>query len=391
MSYVQDPVDKLWYWVEDGQGSFTDIPPQAVGKIKPAPTENVDLKTQIQEAVKGAVASSGASTTASDFDVYWTTSTPEYKGSTFISGEQVRPFSSIESEFKNYSIKDPEYLRWVDALRKTEFGSNFPKKKTPSKGQVLSALRKAGQEASITGTSLQDLVYNNEQYRAGGTGTGLTPEQIANYKSTIQARALNLGFELTESQAKDIANKYAKGGMNTDVLDNLIAQTGTADVNKGQLAIDRAELKAIAENNAVRYSESWFNSTALAIAKGTLSKDTAKAEIINQAKLLYPAEYIVKGLDSNRSIRELASPATTFLAQVRGVDESAIPLDDSFVKRYLTARDMDGKPTVLPTWQFEEMVKSEDPTYPTSKLAQEEFTSTLQVLGRTFGKSIGGI
>lgn len=388
MSYVQDPNDKMYYWVEDGAGDINNIPLEAVGKIKASPNPSVDINKAAEKIFQDIASGAGATPSASDFDVYWNTGKSEYQGSQFVSGDIQRSFTSIENEFKNLSIKDPEYLRWVDALRKTEFGSSFPKKKTPTKGQVLSALRKAGQEASITGTSLQDLVYNNAEYKS--TTGGTSAEARANSIATIKARALNIGAELTDSQAAKLAVDYAKGGMSAEVLDANIAKIGKIDINKGQLATDKAELKAWALDNNVNYSEAWFDATVANIAKGVLTKDTAKAEITNQAKINNPAEYFVKGLDSGRSIRQLASPAISYLAKVRGIDESLVPLDDPLMKRYTNARDDKGNPTYLPNWQFETIVKNEDPAYPTSALAQNDFVPLLNSIGQFFGKSIGG-
>jgi hypothetical protein len=385
MSYVLDPNDQKYYWVEDGAGDINNIPIEAVGKIKASPA--ADLSKKADDIIKMALSGEGATPSASDFDVNWNTGKSEYQGSQFVSGDTARSFTSIEEEFKKYSIKDPEYLRWVDALKKTEFGSSFPKKKTPTKGQVLSALRKAGQEASITGTSLQDLVYNNAEYKS--TTGGTSAEARANSIATIKARALNIGVELTDSQAANIAVKYAQGGMSAEVLDANIAKVGKIDINKGQLATDKAELKAWALDNNVNYSEAWFDATVANIAKGVLTKDTAKTEITNQAKINNPAEYFVKGLDSGRSIRQLASPALSYLSRVRGVDESLIPLDDPLMKRYTNARDDKGNPTYLPNWQFETIVKTEDPAYPTSALAQNDFIPLLNSVGQFFGKSIG--
>lgn len=385
MSYVQDPNDKMYYWVEDGVGDINNIPIEAVGKIKASPNPSVDINKAAEKIFQDIASGAGVTPSASDFDVNW--NTPQYGGGTGGIVNAPRSFSSIEEEFKKYSIKDPEYLRWVDALKKTEFGSSFPKKKTPTKGQVLSALRKAGQEASITGTSLQDLVYNNAEYKS--TTGGTSAEARANSIATIKARALNIGVELTDSQAANIAVKYAQGGMSAEVLDANIAKLGKIDINKGQLATDKAELKAWALDNNVNYSEAWFDATVANIAKGVLTKDTAKAEITNQAKLNNPAEYFVKGLDSGRSVRQLASPAISYLAKVRGIDESLVPLDDPLMKRYTNARDDKGNPTYLPNWQFETIVKTEDPAYPTSALAQNDFVPLLNSIGQFFGKSIG--
>jgi hypothetical protein len=384
MSYVLDPIDEMYYW--DGQGNINDIPVEAVGKVKPSPVSDL---SKIGENIFQRLASGeGVTPTAQDFDVYWNTGKSEYQGSQFVSGETPRSFASIEQEFKNLSIKDPEYLKWVNALKKTEFGSSFPKKKTPTKGQVISALRKAGQEASITGTSLQDLVYNNAEYAAAGIGT--SAQAKANSIATIKARALNIGVELTDGQAAKLAVDYAQGGMSAEVLDANIAKLGKVDVNKGQLSKDKNDLKQWAFANGVNYSESWFDTTTANIAKGVLTKETALSEITNQAKLNNPAEYFVKGLDTGRSIRQSASPAIRYLSQVRGTDEESISLDDPFVKRYRSARDEKGNPTIMPDWQFEQIVMKEDPTYPTSQMAQSTFVPLLNSLGQFFGKTVRG-
>ena len=136
MSYVLDSTDGKYNWFEDGQGDINDIPVEAVGKIKASKVvPGLDGQSIIDDLRNGR---GGTVSSGEDFDVYWNTS--QYGGGTGGTVNTTRTFASIEQQFKNLSIKDPEYLRWVDALKKTEFGSAFPKKKTPTKGQVISAL-----------------------------------------------------------------------------------------------------------------------------------------------------------------------------------------------------------------------------------------------------------
>ena len=380
MSYILDPIDQMYYWVEDGQGNINDIPIEAIGKIKATKTVG-DLSGQsiIDDLRRGI----GATPSAQDFDVYW--NTPQYGGGRGGIVNAPRSFTSIEQEFKNYSIKDPEYLRWVDALKKTEFGSSFPKKKTPTKGQVLSALRKAGQEASITGTSLQDLVYNNAEYKSTTGGTSAAAK--ANSIATIKARALNIGVELTDSQASKLATDYAQGGMSAEVLDANISKLGKIDVTKGEAATQKATLKQWAADNGITFDEPWYDTAVTNILTGKGTADTYKADITNQAKGLYSAEYFTKGLDNGFSIRQQASPYITYLAKIRGVDPTSISLSDPVLMKNLTKRDDKGNPVIPSYYDFTLDVRKNDPSWGYSYEAQDETTSKLNKFGKMFGKS----
>jgi hypothetical protein len=385
MSYVLDPNDGMYYWDEDGVGNINNIPVEAVGKIKSNPAVNAAKARE--DILKGLRQGGGSVVPSSqDFDVYWNTGESEYQGSQFVSGETARSFTSIEQEFKNYSIKDPEYLKWVDALKKTEFGSSFPKKKTPTKGQVLSALRKAGQEASITGTSLQDLVYNNAEY-AIASGTGISAQAVSNSIETIKARALNIGVELSDSQAKKLATQYAQGGMSAEVLDANIAKFGKIDINKGEAATQKATLKQWAGDNGVSFDESWYDVAVNNILTGKGTFDTYKANITSQAKGLYSAPYFTEGLDGGFSIRQQASPYITYLAKIRGVDPTSISLSDPVLMKNLTKRDDKGNPVIPSYYDFTLDVRKNDPTWGYSYEAQDETTSMLNTFGKMFGKS----
>jgi len=425
MSYQLDAASGKYIWVDDGQGNIEadavklggtaniklnsngQGPKELGGKpaqnssnapalgssptSTPAPNSQTEADRIRQEVLDKERQNSGNALTG-DYQVLRTPNQSKYVGSTFVTEKgDSQKLSEIQSYFKNLSELSPELVKWREALKGTTFGQGFPKKKNPTKAQIVAALTKAANEAAITGTTLDDLVFNNKDYAsAPTTGTGLTSKQLNNYKATIESIANKIGVvDIKDADITKLAKEYSQGGMTADVLQNRVAQIGKINFAEGAAATQKASLKQWAADNGMSFDDTWYNTAVNNILTGKDAIDTYKATITDQAKGLYSAEYFTKGLDAGFSIRQQASPYINYLAKIRGVDPTSVSLEDPMLMKNLTKRDDKGNPVIPSYYDFTLDVRKNDPTWGYSFEAQEETTKMLNQFGKAFGKVSG--
>jgi hypothetical protein len=238
--------------------------------------------------------------------------------------------------------------------------------------------------------SIEGYISNPTKYGAAGFGSGgtvVSAKELKAKTATVKQLTTELGVTLSDKEIKDIAYQYASGAIDANTIKYQVAKAGDIDYTKGTAASTLTELKKLAADNGISYNDTWFQTAAGNIITGRSTLDTLKADINNQAKGIYSAESIQKGIDAGFSVRAQASPYINYLANIRGADPESISLNDPFISQAFTARDDKGNPTVMSYFDFRKNVRQNDPQWGYSDEAQTETTSMLRKFGQVFGKS----
>lgn len=220
-----------------------------------------------------------------------------------------------------------------------------------------------------------------------GTGTGVTvsPEELKAKTETVRLLGAELGVTLTEEDIKSLAYQYAKGAIDANTIKYQVARAGDINFEEGTAAATMAQLKALANSYGLTYSDAYLQTAAKNIITGVETLETVKQSYKDQAKMLYPT--LADSLDKGYTTRQLSGSYLNYLASIRGVSEDNISMNDPFITKALTSLDDKGQPKQLPIWQFQQIVREEDPTYGFSKDAENKVTEVLNLFGKTFGKS----
>ena len=273
-----------------------------------------------------------------------------------------------------------EYNRYVSALKKTPFWTDNK--------SVEGAYKDALYSAAAQNISIQKLLFKRKFEGVEGAGDGtIKANNLRSYKRAIERAAIDKGIVLDQGVVNSLAAQAIAQSWDSATLTEEVARRGKIDVTKGEAATQKATLKEWAADNGISFDESWYDTAVNNIITGRGTADTYKADITNQAKGLYSAEYFTKGLDNGFSIRQQASPYITYLAKIRGVDPTSISLSDPILMKNLTKRDDKGNPVIPSYYDFTLDVRKNDPTWGYSYEAQEETTSMLNQFGKMFGKS----
>jgi hypothetical protein len=271
-----------------------------------------------------------------------------------------------------------EYKRYVAALKKTPFWN----------GNVESSYKDLLYSAAAQDVTVEELLFKRKYTGVESAGDGVTKaNNLKSYKRAIERAAIDKGIVLDQGLVNSLATQAIAQSWDSATLAEEVARRGKIDVTKGEAATQKATLKQWAGDNGISFDESWYDTAVNNIITGKGTADTYKADITNQAKGLYSAEYFTKGLDNGFSIRQQASPYITYLAKIRGVDPTSISLSDPVLMKNLTKRDDKGNPVIPSYYDFTLDVRKNDPSWGYSYEAQDETTSMLNTFGKMFGKS----
>jgi len=271
-----------------------------------------------------------------------------------------------------------EYKRYVAALKQTPFWS----------GNVESSYKDLLYSAAAQDVTVEELLFKRKYTGVEGAGDGVTKaNNLRSYKRAIERVAIDKSIILDQGLINSLATQAIAQSWDSATLAEEVARRGKIDVTKGEAATQKATLKQWAADNGVSFDEPWYDTAVTNILTGKGTADTYKADITNQAKGLYSAEYFTKGLDNGFSIRQQASPYITYLAKIRGVDPTSISLSDPVLMKNLTKRDDKGNPVIPSYYDFTLDVRKNDPSWGYSYEAQDETTSMLNTFGKMFGKS----
>jgi len=271
-----------------------------------------------------------------------------------------------------------EYKRYVAALKQTPFWS----------GNVESSYKDLLYSAAAQDVTVEELLFKRKYTGVEGAGDGVTKaNNLKSYKRAIERSAIDKGIVLDQGLVNSLAAQAIAQSWDSATLAEEVARRGKIDITKGEAATQKATLKQWAGDNGISFDESWYDTAVNNIITGKGTADTYKADITNQAKGLYSAEYFTKGLDNGFSIRQQASPYITYLAKIRGVDPTSISLSDPVLMKNLTKRDDKGNPVIPSYYDFTLDVRKNDPSWGYSYEAQDETTSMLNTFGKMFGKS----
>ena len=220
---------------------------------------------------------------------------------------------------------------------------------------------------------------------AGAGGVTVSAEELKAKTETVRLLATELSVTLSEDDVRTLAMQYAKGAIDANTIKYQIARAGEIDFTAGEASSTIGELQALAGSYGLTVSDAFLQTAVKNILTGNETLDTVKNDFKTQAKMLYPT--LADSIDKGYTTRQLSGSYLNYLASIRGVPAESISLDDPFMTRALTSLNDKGQPEQLPYWQFQEVVRTEDPSYPYSKDAEVRAVSVLDAFGKTFGKS----
>jgi hypothetical protein len=207
-------------------------------------------------------------------------------------------------------------------------------------------------------------------------------------RQAVNAAIEKYGIELPEGQLDILAREAWRNNWGVTEIDlNLrpfLADTlETGEDLKGTAGDFQNDLSQWASRNGLSIDRSMLAKYVGNMTLGQQTLDDVKQELRTTYLMgAYPAwaDRIEKGFDPEAISRPYRSAAAKLLE----VDEDEISLDDPLLKRGLQGTGADGKPRVVPLYEFESEIRK-DPRWDKTNNAYETYTKVGTDLLRMFG------
>lgn len=198
-------------------------------------------------------------------------------------------------------------------------------------------------------------------------------------------RGIDIPEELLEDLAKDSTrNRWADDDVQLELnLGVFLGERGVSPDARGTAGDFETQLQSWATKNGINLSPEAVRQYVERLVLKRQTIDDAKQEIRNTYMLgAYPAweEQIRAGTDPD----SIVSPYRSKLAGLLELSESDITWDDPMMQRAMQGVDADGKPRVVPLWEYEREIRK-DSRWQQTNNAYETYAKIGNDLLRMFG------
>lgn len=218
--------------------------------------------------------------------------------------------------------------------------------------------------------------------------SGPTPQELAQqrrqFRAEIRKAANTYGIGMSRKQVARLAEIQQKKNLSsTEVTNRLVKHLEMPESGdlSGTAGTVQDQLGTWAKSNGIALGDNQIINYAKDIIKGKNNIDGIKADIRKTYMAgAYPAwaDRIAAGED----IADIAAPYMNTAAKLLEVDN--VSLDDPTIKQGLQSVGQDGKPRVMPLYEFEQKIRK-DPRWQYTDNAKTTYSRAVDTIARTFG------
>lgn len=229
--------------------------------------------------------------------------------------------------------------------------------------------------------------FTRKAWAAQQTGGADWTAQLQEAEGYVQARATELGSQMSPEQLKEFSRRYVFEGWGDPARKRLMDQAMAGGITsdggflEGTAGNLQENMMETARRNGISLSDGYFQSAAQSVARGLTTEDDWMRQIREQAASKWPSfsDKIMSGID----MEDLASGYVNTMAAVFEMNPESISLEDPFIKSALQGIDpKTGEPSMEGLWDFEYRLKS-DPRWTNTKQGANDVASVgMDVLRR---------
>ena len=212
------------------------------------------------------------------------------------------------------------------------------------------------------------------------------------YKDTIKFdveilrdQAAQYGSVLTDDELAELAKQKRRFSWNASQVQNALADFATAKGGnfRGAAGTTQNNLRDWARRNGVALTDNTINNYVQRVTAG----DMSEADVLQDLRRTY-----ISGaypgwsdrIEAGQDIADIAEPYRQTMARILELPEDQIDLNDSLLRRGLQSVGPDGKPRVMPLYEFEQEIRK-DPRWEFTENAYDVYSRVGTNLLRTFG------
>lgn len=182
--------------------------------------------------------------------------------------------------------------------------------------------------------------------------------RLSSLIAQIADKAGTMGATLSGAQMTHLAENSLLFGWNENQLNNSLATYVKYGSARGQANTNIAAMQQTAWRNGVKVSNATYQSWAQAIARGAMTVDDYQKYIRGMAASLAPA-YADEMKQGGMDLYDIAQPYIQTMAQTLEMNPADIDLFDPTIRKALTAKGEDGKPTTTSLYDFEQTLRND--------------------------------
>lgn len=219
---------------------------------------------------------------------------------------------------------------------------------------------------------------------------GTYAQNLANAKNLVSLKAQQLGRTLNDGTLTALALQTLTSNASWDdsVLSQAVTKAGSfaseglPDTYAGTAAQMQTHMNQVAESYGIPITDSQMGTWIGRVQSGADSLDGFESLVKARAKASYPQ--FADQIDAGQTVRDIADPYISTMAQTLEIPETSITLKDSYVQKALGQRNPDGTATSQPLWKFQQDLKR-DPRYDQTTQAKTDAFTTLAHIGKDWG------
>ena len=198
--------------------------------------------------------------------------------------------------------------------------------------------------------NLTDLSQTRAKNKA--SRPGVYAQELEAYTVAQRARLAVLGIA-------DVSNETLEKAYRSGWTDKQLDLNALGKVTKpltGDTLGDAQALKQYADAYGMNYNAMTYDIWTKAIFAGTASVEDMKNKIRQDSASAFPV--FADQINSGKSLDALASAYKSSIANILEKDPDTISWSDPNLRKALQNTDKDGKPILMPIWQFEKNLRS---------------------------------
>lgn len=212
-------------------------------------------------------------------------------------------------------------------------------------------------EIDYYNTNYYKNMTDTAQQRATKKATrfGAYSQELEAYVVAQKARLVGIGITDEKVLTNDFLEKAYLSGWTDKQLD-LNALGGTTKPLTGGALGDTQTLKQYADAFGMSYNALTYDIWTKSLAAGTMVEDDIKAKMRQDSASAFPV--FADQINAGKTLDSLASAYKSSIANILEKDPDTVSWTDPNLRKALQNIDKDGKPILMPIWQFEKNLRS---------------------------------
>jgi LysM repeat protein len=187
------------------------------------------------------------------------------------------------------------------------------------------------------------------------TRLGAYTQELEAYVVAQKARLVGVGITDENVLTNDFLEKAFLAGWTDKQLD-LNALGGTTKPLTGGALGNTQSLKQYADAFGMSYNALTYDIWTKSLAAGTMVEDDIKAKMRQDSASSFPV--FADQINAGKTLDSLASAYKSSIANILEKDPDTVSWTDPNLRKALQNLDKDGKPILMPIWQFEKNLRS---------------------------------